>query len=89
MRTTITLDDRVARALKGLAHRTGKPFKQVVDETLRAGLAAGEAPAAAKPYRLEPAHLGGTLPGVDLTKARQLADALEDEEIQRELRLRK
>jgi hypothetical protein len=45
MRTTLTIDDRLAKALKALAHRCGKPFKQVVKETLQAGLAAGEAPA--------------------------------------------
>ena len=34
-------------------------------------------------------HLGGTLPGIDLTKSRQLSGALEDEEIARKLALRK
>jgi hypothetical protein len=89
MRTTITLDDRIARALKNLAHRTGKPFKQVVNETLRTGLDASRAPAAEKPYRLKPASLGGPRPGVDLAKALQLAASLEDEEVVRKLRQRK
>ena len=89
MRTTITLDDRLGRALKNLAHRTGKPFKQVVNETLRAGLEAREAPPSARPYKLKPVSLGGALGGVDLTKALHLAAALEDEEIVRKLRLRK
>jgi hypothetical protein len=31
---TLTLDDRIAKALKALAHRSAKPFKQVVNETL-------------------------------------------------------
>ena len=39
MRTTLTIDDHLARALKERAHRSGKPFKQIVNETLRAGLA--------------------------------------------------
>ena len=86
MRTTLTLDDRIAKALKALAHRSGKPFKQVVHETLQSGLAAKEAP---KPYRLKPVSLGGVLPGIDIDKALRLAAALEDEEIARELDLRK
>jgi hypothetical protein len=89
MRTTLTIDDRIAKALKALAHRSGKPFKQVLNETLQAGLAARSAPAKAKPYRLKPASLGGVLPGIDLTKALRLAASLEDEEIARKLELRK
>ncbi len=89
MRTTLTLDDRIAKALKALAHDSGKPFKQVLNETLQAGLAAREAPPRARPYRVKPASLGGVLPGVDLTKALRLAGSLEDEEIARKLELRK
>ena len=88
MRTTLTLDDRIAKALKALAHRTGKPFKQVVNETLQKGLAAGEA-RKPRPYRLKPVSLGGPLPGVDLDKALRLSAAIEDDEIARELTLRK
>jgi len=89
MRTTLTIDDRIAKALKALAHRSGKPFKRVVNDTLQAGLAAGEAPAKARPYRVTPVSLGGPMPGIDLTKALRLADALEDDEIGRKLELRK
>lgn len=88
MRTTLTVDDRIARALKALAHRTGKPFKQVVNETLQAGLAARNAPKP-KPYRVKPVALGGVMPGVELSKALRLAAALEDDEIMRKLDLRK
>jgi hypothetical protein len=88
MRTTLTVDDRIAKALKALAHRTGKPFKQVVNETLQAGLAAHNAPRP-KPYRIKPVALGGVATGVDLTKALRLAAALEDDEITRKLELRK
>lgn len=88
MRTTLTLDDRIAKALKALAHRSGKPFKQVVNETLQAGLAAREAPKP-KPYRVRPASLGGVMPGFDIDKALRLAAVLEDEEIARKLELRK
>lgn len=88
MRTTLTLDDRIAKALKTLAHRTGKPFKEVVNETLQKGLTAAET---RKPraYRLRPISLGGPLPEVNLDKALRLSAAIEDDEIARELDLRK
>ena len=89
MRTTLTLDEQIAKALKDAAHRTGKPFKQVVNETLRAGLAAGHASARARRYRVKPAALGGVMGSVDLDKALQLADTLEDREIARKVALRK
>lgn len=88
MRTTLTIDDRIAKALKNLAHRTGKPFKQVVNEALQRGLA-GEGSRKPRGYRLTPVALGGAMPGIDLDKALRLSAALEDDEIARELDLRK
>lgn len=87
MRTTLTIEDRIARELKELAHRTGQPFKVVVKKTLRAGLSAKEL-TRAKRYRLRPAALGQALQGIDLDKALGLAASLEDEEIARNLDLR-
>lgn len=89
MRMTLTLDTQIAKALKDAAHRTGRPFNQMVNEVLRAGLAAGHASAKARRYRVKPAALGGVIGGVDLHKALQLADALENREIARKLTLRK
>ena len=89
MRTTLTLETQIAKALKSVAHRTGKPLKQVVNETLRAGLAAGQAPGRARPYRVKPASLGGVMSGFNLDKALRLADTLEDQEIARKIALRK
>jgi plasmid stability protein len=37
-RTTLTLDDDVVTRLRAEAARTGKPFKTVVNDALRAGL---------------------------------------------------
>ena len=89
MRTTITLDDHLARELKSLAHSTGKPFKQVVNETLQEGLARRGLRGRKRRYRLTPLSLGGVLPGIDLDKALRLAGDLEDDAIARELELRK
>lgn len=88
MRTTLTIDDRIARDLKQIAHRSGKPFKVVVNDTLQAGLAAKKVKRPRR-YRLRPASLGGVLPGVNLDKLLAIADSLEDEEIARKLDLRK
>ena len=89
MRTTLTLEDRIARELKEIAHRSGKPFKAVVNETLRAGLAERQKGGKAKRYRLRPASLGAVRQGIDLDKALALADSLEDEELIRKTELRK
>ena len=88
MRTTLTSDDAIAKALRDLAHRSSKPFKQVVNETLRAGLSARRMPKA-KPYRVKPASLGGVVRDGGLNKALALADVLEDQEIAAELERRK
>ena len=89
MRTTLTIDEPLATALKKLAHETGKPFKHVVNETLRAGLVARKSSAPSRPYRLRSVSLGGVLPGINLDQALALADLLEDEEILRKLQQRK
>jgi pheromone shutdown protein TraB len=82
MRTTVTLDDDIAELLKKRARERDVPFKRVLNEAIRAGLAS-RAPAA-KPYRMKPRKLG-VRPGVDLTKALRLAAELEDAEVVREL----
>ncbi|OQX10091.1 MAG: DUF2191 domain-containing protein [Desulfobulbaceae bacterium A2] len=88
MRTTLTIDDQLSVALREVAHRSGKPFKQVVNEALRKGLNAFEHPPA-QPYRLRPASLGTVRAGIHLDKALALADDLEDAVIATELELRK
>lgn len=89
MRTTLTIDDQIAAQLKKLAFESGKPFKAIVNETLRLGLSCRRTAGRSRPYRLKPVSLGGPLPGVNLDKALLLADILEDEEIRRKLELRK
>lgn len=88
-RTTLTLDDRIAAQLKRISRDTSRPFKAVVNETLRAGLQARKTSGGARPYRLEPVSLGEPRPGYELDKALALSDAIEDEEIARELAARK
>ena len=68
MRTTLTIDDRIAKALKDLARRSNLPFKDVVNDILRAGLTA-KGTRNAKPYLVRPPALGGPMPGINLDKA--------------------
>jgi hypothetical protein len=89
MRTTLTIDDDLAAEIKRLAFESGKSFKQVVNESLRCGLSSHRPGRKSPPYRLKPASLGGPLPGVNLDKALQLAEILEDEAVRTKLELRK
>jgi len=89
MRTTLTIDDSLAELLKKQAWETGKPFKQVVNEALRAGLEQAGAAQAPRPYRIEPASMGSARPGIDLDRALMLASELEDVELKRKMELRK
>jgi hypothetical protein len=66
--TTLTLDDDVAALLHRLAEQRREPFERIVNEAMRAGLAAvARAPRAARrPYRLKPVSLGAPrLPNID------------------------
>lgn len=74
MRTTVTLDPDVQRLLKEAEHRSGHPFKQVLNDAVRAGLGRGAARAAA--FKQPVFSLGRAK--VDLTKANALAGELED-----------
>lgn len=78
MRTTLTLDDDVARLIQDAAHRTKTSVKQIVNTALRSALAP---PASQRePYR-ETIHHATLAPGLDLTGFNRLADELEDEAI--------
>ncbi len=86
MRTTLTLDPDIAVRLRRLARERGTSFKATVNATLRAGLEADAT--TARPYREQTRRLG-IQPGVDLTKALEVAATLEAEETIRKLELRK
>ena len=75
MRTTLTLDDDLALALQREARESGRPFKEIVNDCLRRGLA--QAPAPLEIDIPQPRSMGRPL--VDLTQAHSLADALDDE----------
>lgn len=88
MRTTLTIDEPVVAALQDTAHRTGRSYKAVVNEALRLGLHAMAHPPA-HPYALTPSSLGEARTGIDLDRALEIADLLEDGAIIQKLALRK
>ncbi len=65
MRTTLTLEPELAAELRLRAQRDGISWKQVVNDAIRLGLAAGPAQGPQAPYRT-PIHDPGpvALPGV-------------------------
>jgi hypothetical protein len=78
MRTTLTLDDDVARLVEDAVHRERRPMKQIVNDALRRALAPDGA--RQEPYHLTP-HGSAVRPGFDLFGFNRLADELEDEAI--------
>lgn len=89
MRTTLTLDEQLAKDLQEYARRTRQSFKDVVNQALNLGLKVMEQPVGPVPYRLKPASMGQVRLGNNLDKALDLADLLENEAIVDELGMRK
>ena len=76
MRTTLTLDEDVADFLKEQSRLQDKPFKQVVNEVLRRGMASGAHEPEPPEFRVVP-NRSGLVPGVDPLRRDQLNDRLE------------
>ena len=77
MRTTLTVDEDVAEKLRALAHRRKLPFKTVVNEVLRRGLAAPEpGDKTRRPFRVD-TFRSAFRPGIDPLRLNQLSDDLE------------
>jgi hypothetical protein len=73
VRTTLTLDEDVAKLLEKEVRKTGHSFKQVVNDTLRKGFTAAKQPQR-KPFKVKPIDLG--LPR-DFDKVEDLLEYLE------------
>jgi hypothetical protein len=86
MRTTLTLDDDVARQLRERARRSGESFKEVVNSALRRGLRADKLPPRLPRFKVE-SRPCGFRHGVDVLRLNQLNDELEIEDSQRRLLL--
>jgi len=76
VRTTLTLDEDVAAKLRAEARRTGRPFKQVVNDALRASLQRRTSKAS-EPFKVMTRDLGELKPGVSLDNIGDLLEQLE------------
>lgn len=77
MRTTLTLDDDVAAKLKAEARRTGRSFREVVNDLLRRGFASRRAPAAQGRFRIVARDLGEVREGLSLDNIGDLLERVE------------
>ena len=75
MRTTLSLDDDVARLLQQESRRSGASFKEVVNRFLRLGLTVSKRPTK-KQFVVAPRKLG-LPPGLAYDNVEQLLDAVE------------
>jgi hypothetical protein len=76
VRTTLTLDEDVAEKLRAEARHAGKPFKQVVNDALRRGLALRRETRSAKPFKVRAKDLG-LYPGINYDNVGDLLEHVE------------
>ena len=79
MRTTLTLEDDVAKELDAETRRSGLTFKEVVNAALRRGLRFGRKPEPRPAFKVEP-FSSPFQPGIDPDRLNQLVDELEVED---------
>ena len=77
VRTTLTLDEDVANRVQAEARRSGRPFKVVVNDLLRAGLSQSRRGQRAEPFQVEAANFGGLRPGLSLDNIAALLEEVE------------
>ena len=78
MRTTLTLDEDVARRLKGEMRRSGRPLRTTVNELLRSALSSRpQRPPAEPPFVVQARDLGALRPGLSLDNVGALLEAAE------------
>ena len=77
MRTTLTLEDDVAAKLKAEARRSGRPFREIVNDTLRRGIATRRASARRQAFKVAVRDLGGLKPGLSLDNVGELLEQVE------------
>jgi len=79
MRTTLSLDRDVAEKAKAVTQKLGLPFKQMINDALRAGLDQMQRPKVPKPYRTRP-HRMGLRQGFSLDNVQELLAQVDGED---------
>jgi hypothetical protein len=77
VRTTLTLEDDVAAKLKAESRRSGRSFRDVVNETLRRGLAHGHGRGTGQAFKVTIHDLGNLRPGLSLDNIAELIEQTE------------
>jgi hypothetical protein len=77
VRTTLTLDDDVAAKLKAESQRSGRPFRVVVNEYLRRGLASKTPRASGRRFTVVARDLGALQSGLSLDSVADLIEQVE------------
>ena len=76
MRTTININDAILRDLRALAQARGRPFREIVEDTLALGLARQSKPTRRPRFKVKP-HRRGLKPGFPGVSLNRLDDRLE------------
>lgn len=76
MRTTLTLDEDISAKLKAEVRKSGRPFKQLVNDLLRSALNSRRQLPRAEPFRIRPRPLG-IMPGIDYDNIADLLEQIE------------
>jgi hypothetical protein len=77
MRTTLTLDEDVAAKLKAEMRRSGKSFRDIVNDTLRHGFVEKRVATRRHPFKVEVRELGNLRPGLSLDNIGELLEQVE------------
>jgi hypothetical protein len=77
VRTTLTLDEDVIAKLREDMRRTGKSFKETVNENLRVGLTFKTTPKPRKKFVVHARDMGAMRPGLSLDCVSALIEELE------------
>jgi hypothetical protein len=77
VRTTLTLDDDVAAKIKAETRRSGKPFKQIINELLRVALNAGARKGRISRFEVVARDLGRLKPSHSLDNVGELLEQAE------------
>ena len=76
MRTTVSIDDDLYRALKERAARTGRTVGAVLEDAVRDSIARSSD--GRKPLRIKAYGRGGVRPGIDLSSNTSIQEALDE-----------
>lgn len=79
MRTTLTIDNDVLDRARAISAKLRTPFKNVINEALRAGLDQVEKPAERRQYKTK-SHKMGLKPGRNLDNIQELRSLIEGDD---------